>query len=616
MVNWISKSKKFSINLNFRTIILIQLYIFGFYGWGSPDLEKNKLFVIGSLLIVIATWLIIFFYQEMINLKHELNVTYSDGIKLILIMILLLILNWKHVNDFLTVDELAYSFNSQLHSYLIATRLVSKFELVFIDLSAFYTIQIVNIVILLFVIIIVKKLLKLRSDSHFLSFAVLLLIVMRGIIAYFGGNVSHHSPLQNIYYFLWTVILGPHNWTFRVATMFTFAVLSLFIYRLLATKIQSRVTRGLFVFLIMTIPILRNIALTMEIAIWTFIITVGFLVYMVTRKFIVTSGLLIPLSLFSYLRLNLIIVYIGTCVAYLIQNGFKVRLNSPFFVSIVVAFPGVFFHLYGRTNRSELSVYNWRQQFPTNVSNAFQSIVNSQAFGYVVGSILAVLLVMFFYQKAWTFLIAFIPLNVIVFGLMNNTELSYASKYVIEWGIAPLFLSSFFVVRLLPRFKISVTIILIVINIYGLVANQKVIEKFKEINLVSSGDFNKAYSTMPRLPFEYGSAFKFIAENQLQCLSAGPTYGSFPYVLGGFTLEDINKNRERNEAFLDAQSKFTENWLDVSSSSLELAGVKCVVIGAIMRPMEVKKKLADNGWFMVKDFVDPDYQTVVRIFIR
>ena len=212
------------------------------------------------------------------------------------------------------------------------------------------------------------------------------------------------------------------------------------------------------------------------------------------------------------------------------------------------------------------------------------------------------------------FIVTWVALNFLFFIILNSSGLTLQSKYVIEY-LYPIVLSagSLFVFRRIFLRK-AIVISLVLLNLFGLSISTQVIENFRNSYDPMYGVVGETYSSIPFLPLPYREAFIYLRENKIEdCFNTGIVYSSFPEVLEGLSLANVSKQRNIRTDFLASQLKLGESWATVSSESLRLSQIECVILGSINSQGLISRKLENEGWTVIANFRDLKFGTLIQV---
>jgi hypothetical protein len=221
-------------------------------------------------------------------------------------------------------------------------------------------------------------------------------------------------------------------------------------------------------------------------------------------------------------------------------------------------------------------------------------------------------------KKSRLFLAVWFFLNILFYIVLNSSGLTLQSKYIIEY-LFPLVVTVgawvSFKQNSFGTFlkKTSITA-LILVNIAGLFTSDRVLNNFRNTYDLMHGAVGETYSSLPFLPLPYRETFSYLEERNINgCFNSGIVYSSFPEVLEGLSLAEVSKQREVRSNFLAAQSKIGESWSTLSSESLKLAQIDCVILGSIDSQGFISDKLSSEGWTLIGRFRDPKYGTSIDV---
>lgn len=613
------------IGINFRLILIIFFFVFGYYGWGTTKGlsfldDKTNLTVIAS--IVFSS---IFLYYS----RHKFEFYYPNPLKIklnyfiIVVPVFLfgLLINRSYISRSLTTDELAYAWISQSQAYVIMLKISSIFPDTLSRVNSSQFLQMISILILIAIALFLFLLSKLRNDSVFLVVLLFSTLVLREIVKFLGGNPGQNSPLSSAWYFLYSSVFGSHNFIFRFASILLFACLLAYISSWHSeVAFPKKVILLLAGSLIFTVPFISNMSAIVEIANWSFLAALLVFVYLIRNDFVITPSLLLFLALAFYVRVNIIALFCAVFVTSLVNSKKpEMKTRVGYAHSLAVLFPGFIYIMLSRFKSRVSGEINFLQEISINANNLLQTISDSNSVIYLIsGTLFTVLLLR--KKSSAVFIITYHILNFILFICLNSVELSSISKYQMEFlfpcalGLPLYFaLQTSFVKR---KMLILIAFVLLLANLFSFISRDNLIKSYKQFYR-TDGAAGSAYNVLTYSPFAYSEAYRYLKNiNQQLCFNAGPTYSVFPEIMSGQALSFLIQNRELKARVLENQIQAKESWLTISDSTLRDAGVNCVILGAIDYQTQVKQSLLRGGWKLHKTFDDKLFGSQTFILVR
>jgi hypothetical protein len=613
------------IGINFRLILTIFFFVFGYYGWGTTKGlsfldDKTNLTVIIS--IIFSS---VFLYCS----RHKFELYYPNPliIKLYYFMIVVpvflfgLLLNRSYIGRSLTTDELAYAWISQSQAYVIMLKISNIFPDILSRVNSSQFLQMISILILIAIALFLFLLSKLRNDSVFLVLLLFSTLILREIVKFLGGNPGQNSPLSSTWYFLYSSVFGSHNFIFRFASILLFACLLAYISSWHSeVAFPKKVILLLAGSLIFTVPFISNMSAIVEIANWSFLAALLVFVYLIRNDFVISPSLLLFLALAFYVRVNIIALFCAVFVTSLVNSKKPERKTRVGYVhSLAVLFPGFIYIMLSRFKSRVSGDINFLQEISINANNLLQTIFDSNSVIYLISATLFTVLLLRKKSSA-VFIITYHILNVILFICLNSVELSSISKYQMEFlfpcalGLPLYFaLQTSFASR---KIFILFAVVLLLANLFSAISRDDLIKSYKQYYR-TDGAAGSAYNVLTYSPFAYSEAYTYLKNiNQQVCFNAGPTYSVFPEIMSGQALNILVRNREVKARVLEIQSQTQESWLTISDSTLRAADVNCVILGAIDYQAQVKQSLLRGGWKLYKTFDDKLFGSQTFILVR
>jgi hypothetical protein len=612
----------FTVSWNFRYTLILFLLVFGYYGWGTTSGLLN-FFSFSNFSTTVAVILIsIFFYAKRSDfnsrLQASIHVDFGFLMTAFAFLILGLFINYDFLRASLTVDEVAYAWGAQLQSYVTVFKIAPFLPPGVLSLNSALLLQAVSILIFFVGFLLIRILLSIHRDLSFLLIILTLIFFMRLGFQYLGGNSSPNSPLANIWYFIVSTFGGLHNLSYRIGSLAVFCFLATYLFRQIAQEGWiSKLIALLTSLLLFSIPLVSSMSSMLEIATWTFIVSVIVFVELIKHEFKVSERILILLAITYYLRVNIITILATVFVYMALTDGKKILQDKWRFVyPMCIVIPGLAPVIVGRLIGRLSNDGNLAVDFKENAQNSLRTIVLSASSWYVLVVIISII---FLLSKGASrkYILLLVFFDVAVFFGMNSTTLTSNSKYTIEYLFPLVMIIGFWPILINLRSKsliYGLTVTLLVINVYGLNVKSEVPKSFIRAYDPVNGAISSGYSVVPFSPFAYREAFRFIKSQNLEpCFNAGAVYSSFPEILEGLSLRQVVYNRQSRDEFLTVQSRIGESWTTISYQSILASKINCVILGAVENQGAVVQELEANGWGIVSKFEDTTYGTMVYL---
>jgi hypothetical protein len=601
------------------------MIVFGYYGWGTTNGINNLLDASNVLTCLLVLLSSIFLYKRRMDFNSHFQKPISIELGMVLTVLgftlLGTIINYASKSRSLTVDELSFAWLSQLHSYVLSSRLFEYLPPGFLTINSRFLVQFLALIILVSGIMLWKKLTKIQSDLIVLIISLSLTFGMRLGVQFFGGHNPPNSPLPSIWYFLSTTIFGITNFTYRISTLLVFAILATYIFRQISViSKQSKFIAFATSLLLFSTPLVDSMSTLVEIANWSFIVAVVFLYHLVANRFVFTEKILILLAVAFYLRINIISLLVSALLYIFLtrdKDGPVIRWKILYPLWIIL--PGSATILTGRFAEKARQHKYFLVDLQENLQNALDALFYSGSFLYLLlGLISSILLIL---NKSFRAFIGFLILtNMVLFLGLNDPEVSGSSKYLIEYlfplvmliGIWPKIL----ILKTNRSIRNFVLVALIAVNLFGFYEKSDVRESFKSIYEPSSKAISSGYAALPFVPFAYAEAFKFVSAKDLwPCLNVGVVYSGFPDIIEGLSVSRIIKNQTYRNSYSAALSESNAKWDDVSYQTVQEAGIDCLILGAVENQLGAVKEFESNGWEVQERFIDSNFGTTVFLLV-
>ena len=613
----------FVIKWNHRSVLVLFFFTFGFYGWGTtPGFNSITSFTnLSTIFTLFISSMIVFLQRNRFNayFQGSFSIEVPHLLTVVLFLIIGVAFNIKSLSRSLTVDESAHAWSSQLHAYVLASKIESLYPSLLGNIDSRYVLQSLSFLMLIMLTLFFLLLSRLKTELGFYLSLALSTLAARLLIQSGGGIDWPNSPFGHFWHFLFSSTFGITNTTFRVSNLLLFAIIATIAYFYISDRsILGKFSGFLSGLLVYTVPLLNSLSTSLEIASWSLLFTLICFGSLLRNNFTFSFNLLFLISIGFYFRVNLIALFVALLVCifvfkrdHIIEN--KWGLLLPVLIILPGLCPILFSRLLGKldTQGSSLSVIR------SNFENTIGSVLNSGSSLYLILFLVSVL-AFFSRLKSSLFLLLYLSLQGFLFLVLNSPLVSGSSKYLVEFFF-PLVL----IIGMLPALSIRVKVLpvlpivfalLVVFTPYGLFKSQGIPNTFKTVYDPSKDAISSGFGVIPYTPFPYKEVFRFIGQRNLPlCLNAGVVYSELPRVLTGSTYSQVSSSIKLRLTFLEAQKNLDEDWRTVSNSSLSRAKIECVILGAVDQPMRIQKELLERGWLTTAIFVDNTFGTKVYL---
>jgi len=611
------------IHLSYRFIQLTLFWVFGFYGWGvlGGHTLAISTFNLSSNIVIAISMLRIFksrnYFETLSGFRFVIKSKHF--VYLLISSVVFSFVNRTTIKNPLTIDEVAYAWAAQGHAYAL---LFESVQLLGIELKNFPSNNYIHLISLLLIstlLVFFRMLLKIQSERIFVFVVIVGLIALRVCISLLSfGETGHHAPLAFAWSWGFTSFFGFSSNTFRISSILLFSFLA--VYLSCRLKYENRLQTlivALTVSLLFTTPLLRFMSQGIEVANWTFVITIILFVELMHKKFLLSSEQLVFFAILSYVRIDLIFLIL----VLLLMTFIKLRADPRLAISQIspalsVILPAVFISaLLGIRDRS--NEHSSIETLSLNLQNAIHSLSDSKSLAYLPFFLVS-LYWLFNRRVSRLFVVMVVMSYLVLFLLLNESNFSFSAKYLIEWYFPFVFFAPFLALRTFGRNSILprclLVMFLIVANLVGAYNSSVIKNDYRNIYREKTGAISSSYSVLPFTPFAYDQAFGHIkARNSRLCLNVGAVYSLFPEILSGLPLNYLYAMKIKREEFTDSLRQEAEGWASVSADSLKRVNLSCVILGAVENQAEALVNLKNNGWAIEKTFRNADFGTSVYV---
>ena len=592
-------------NILLTTIVVIVQLFFGYVAWKHKD------------------W---FYDQIRIRTKQLLLI--------IILFVFFLFINNESLFHSIVGDQLLYVNSSLRHSLIILDRLFPSIDY-FGDIKFKYLVHLINFLILLFLTFLYLLVRKLKWPIRTLVL-VIILIFLRLIIGYFGGNGSPHPPLNLIVTFIAGAIFGISDFAMKSSYLLGFT-LFIFSYYVMLSRKFNELHAVLLSLALATIPLLMRLSSFIEPSLWGSLFFIFFLIDITTSKQINFARLICMAALITMMRLPVFIVFIPLtflCIKHYAIS--KISFNNIKFISfkflpILLFAPFLIYHIFnGSAATDELISANfidrYVQVFETNI--IFISIFNAMELLWIPFIILAFvplknnkifqsLIILVFFIIC---LIIFFSVKPVIWG---------EPKYIAEYAIPFIGLGFIFFIISINHFlksNVFTTIILCLFISYNLInhfnypsgnLNVEILvddrpERLKKLFGGSQGMIHYVYN--------YKDAYSYVIDKNIESetFSLGVNYGLMPEIFNGYSISDINTLNSINDDYLKYTGvNSTKNSVINTANFLDKdSRIQNLLLGFTFNKEDLIKELKKMNWLEGKVFENNKYGSKVIILTR
>lgn len=601
---------------------VILFFIFGFYGWGTPSIEKiGVIDLLVLLLIGLSFWASFKFSESVKFVNKTFHISLLDLINFTAFFTLSVLLNWKSLITSLTADQLNFAWVSQLHSYVLGLQIYRIFPNQLKGVNSQIYFQTLSLLIFLGVLIVLYSLIRIKTDKSFLVAIISMTLASRFLLQIAGGNPDSNMALGSIWYFFTTSIGGVNDLSFKLSSMIVGAFLSAFVINSVYKFVGMKAASYLVSSLLLTLPLVGFIFSTVEAANWGFVLTTVLLIQIVVLRQSNNPRVILLAAIAFYFRLTNISILVALTLSYLISRRRfpdKETGRHLLFAWIYVS-PGLFYLVFSRLmknvtqeNISYLGILNKGISYFQTLESAIPPVFSLMGVILIVISLYA--------RNTRLTLVTFISSTFFLFLVLNSTDVVRSSKYIVEYFLPIAFCSiltaSIWVIQKGRRYQVLVLLILLSVNLNNLSegSNQvrKFVDNYRQYGLTTERD----YSVLPSVPLDYKSVYSQIdLMNYGECFNAGVVYSVFPEILNGLSLSEVSSARLQRKTLLSTQQVLQENSFAITPESAGLAEIDCVILGYVETKITLPSFL-DQGWSLKFTSSVEIYETKVFLIVK
>jgi hypothetical protein len=487
-------------------------------------------------------------------------------------------------------DHFSYVNSSIVHSEQISYILNKKFSFLN-DVNLKYIYQFINF-ILVFLGITLLHFLNVKKISH-LVLCFVFILAARFYMINNGAGGNQHPPLQLLPLFLTSTFLGINDFIFRLTQSI---ILSIFIFISYIFLIErfGRFNAILVAMAIFTVPAIIYDSVIVESSIWACCILTLILIIFNTENFKIKFKHLFFLacasSICTLMRIPTVLSYLYILIMAIISGEYSRKqilvilavalIFIPFFLkSILVGTPAI----------SPISSSQPFFDFLDTPSLIFKIMINSVGAPYLL-FILLVFIIKITKENIinkLSLILLLISLIFLYFSINHNLwgTVRYVGEYIAPFCGLGILLS----IQSLPKKTVSFVSILIIIFNILFYKNFYVLPNFYKVD-----DF---YSRQVERVFDYKGALYEAKRIGLasEVILIGDTYGLMPYVLSGYTYNDI-----KNKLFIKNIDVSSEEFIKKLSTNDSIFSM--VLFYDYPNNKDTIENLIGDGWIKWKDF--------------
>lgn len=602
------------INLN-RLVLYIYFLCFGFYGALTPSFEifrVNTVYHIVFEIIILSIPLIF----NLITKNSENNVSLKFKPKFFLFVIILIIFALSFFELFpvqyqLYSDEQSFVLSAHAHSIEVIKKL--KNYILFInDIQLTTAIRLLSLLSILFLCA-TFYLFQILNINKMIFIFLLILLIFRGIIAYFGGFMSPHPSGNLIIPFISGAVFGFSPLYFKLAIM---VIYTIFISCLIEKYFHQSVwIKILLLITILTFPVIIELKHTLEPSIWTSMIFTFVGILILTEKKINFNNIIICITLFSFLRQPSFFSIILIFLIHLSQT--RILFNKEFvldflkpYASILLFFPYLINSLFlGTTSTKSLlkSPYDFEfQRGEFNFYELFNSINLHIPEIYIFYFILFFVMLLRFNLKYFFIFLIFLFILIYIYYSIDRGLWGLA-KYQAEYFIP---FVTFSIIVMFKYFKAISPLYLTLIAASNLYYN---------LNIFALNEVFKGNESLYKTKYEFGLRYnvspvirEIININELEnVVYLGVSYKFYQFVpesikvVEYFKVLNLNSNLEYFVKNKNSKIRYVNN------SFIN----KNYIILADTPNQDIKRRLLlKNGWKIIKEEKNLRHKSRVFLF--
>lgn len=637
-----AEEKKIIINFNWASVLFYCFFIsYGFFAARTPSAKTfidaiNVTLPISAVLVLILILFSYLSWKKRAEFEDSIVLQPFEVFSFLITLCLLLFISFNYLNLSLFSDEIFYSFEAHRVGYGLFTREV-MFPWVG-DLPVALLIQGFGLLTLVMFTSLVFHLRKVSWLTKALVFSVLL-ITYRVLISRFGGSMSPHPPMNLLPIFVSGSIFGISDFGLKLSSFIPYVLYVVALQKMLSRKFDSTISL-LMALTIATIPLTLFLSTVVEQALWSSICFSIIMLDLVTSDRPNYLRLVSIASIATLFRQPSFVVFLPILMSYIWRE--RGQIESKQFCSrfILLTIPSIFFLpflfaslIYGTPSTSSLV----NEDLGFLIFRPIQALISGQIHVSILNSVpvwwaifIPIAFLPFFRHQPFQrllFFIFFIAL-ILIFYSINPIlwgEAKYQVEYAVPFAVVG-FILSFLSLREKAGFKLisrALLPVLMLLNIYEFISfpkDNKPVDQLIETVAADKRKYNSGFKMMATFPYAFSDAHRAMknAGFASNSYSLGITYGIFPQVLVGYTVNEIISASKISRDQSMAMKEYGVPWTTGSVHLIELdPRIKAVLIGFVFpNKAELIEDFKRNGWLTLGEFRDSTFGSTVFVLSR
>lgn len=630
----ISTKRIVTLQWDSRLLLFLMFLVFGLYGWGTSTVNFNVLQNTLFLCVILAC-IVLAYHGNSVSktwAKKKFDFLVMHLLQIIFLWTLIVFTNLSWLTKSLSIDELAYSWLSNSHAYVILTRYSVFLPEALQTQSAANFLHLLSILVVGSLFVLVQLIRRIKRTWILITLVLVLVSLFRMGVLLQGASSAVNTPMPLAWLLFSSTFFGINDAGFRLGITFLMSLgLFVILHCWRGEKWYRHPEAFLFVVIFLGIVGTHRVGVMVEIASFGFIFNLVVLFLLANNNYSVQPWMFLFLAIIFYFRVPSVFLFLPLIFLRYLETRELKRIYHEMFVPGVVLLPGVLSVAVNRAIPSLFSNDTSGNSFEQSARNTLQVLLDTGMLFYLLGPLILQVILhrrISMNKKFLAFIASYTASFIFVFIMLIPTQLSVGVKYTHEYFL-PLVLLLVFMAfkeirtKVFPNAKqvlrtsfqimpIIVSLILLFVFQYSRLAyNQR--ELFKVANDTTIA----AQKVFTVTPFDYQESYRFIEELRIkECINAGPTYSSFVDVLGGVSLGELLNARALRENFIIQQSLLAENWLTVSIESLEASGARCAIVGPLANRKELMQDLVESEWRVAWSSVDSMLGTETSVILR
>ena len=625
-----SKIKNLVIKENFIYYFIV-FWSYGFYAIGTDSNSKLKI-------INLILPLFIFIFISLINKKNENIIEFKNfnilsSIKnnlkyFLFISIFLIFFSYEKLILSISNDEYSYVGLGLIHSNLIIKKLIYYLQ-EFDEFKIKYLYQLISILILFSISIYLYLSINYFNKYQSLNIILFLIIILtlRIVTSYFGGNVFPHPPLIGLPAFLSISFFGLSDLILKLSFFLIFLLFSFYIFLEITKKI-NKITSLILTLSLFSFPGIIYLGVSYEQALISMICYSLILIEISKNKIINYKKIFILILFFSFFRilslLSLIIVLL-----YIIFKSKSLRdLNYEIYTAIKNSYP-LFLIIplifYSFFENSTLTIDRLGFEYFTSkffISDLIKMIFNSYSF-YGGALILFILFICLLNLKKTKLLFIFIFILLIIY----SNVILFNPKYLYEI-LFPIL--TYFIIYFNELIKNKFFRNIFFIGMISILTmNIIYLKNFSKLCIMNDLPLSEknVYETKfgclfhDTHPINLKHAYKHL--NTLENFNfknlyvPGVYYGILPSIINDMKIKDYNQHIEINRDQNNLNIKNNIEWISANPITIHQdERIDYILLGNLVNYKSVENGLIKLGWDIIYSNINLDFKTKTIILYR